>query len=102
MPVQISLGFEHGHPRVWEFFLHSSKVVVPFRPDQKTRMKFLKKGERIVVAIPKSQGGHGIVGMGEIAQDAVIFETGGDFKNDDAFAVAYPQEMLRIYGDIAN
>lgn len=54
------------------------------------------------MSIPKSQGGRIIAGMREIIGDAVMFDTGGSFRNGNAFAEKYQQEMLRIYGDMAN
>lgn len=98
--TQVSLGFERAHPLVWDHF-RKKNILVIYSTASKNRLKFLTKGQRIIVGIPKSQGGSGIIGLGKVTGEAKAFMRGGRFLSD-AVGAQYRTQMQKIYSNPAN
>lgn len=100
--TQVSLGFERGHPMVWDFFRKKSVLVISYNTvTSKHRMKFLGVGQRVVVCVPKAQGGSGVVGIGKVTGPATLFLKGGK-PIPDVIGTAYRAHMRMIYAHESN
>lgn len=100
--TQVSLGFERGHPLVWDYFRTKGILVIGYNAfSSKNRMNFLVEGTRVFTCIPKSQGGSGIVGIGKVTGPAKIFLKGGHPIRDNV-GTEYRAFMRKIYSDSRN
>jgi len=94
--IQVSLGFERAHTKVWDFFREQG-VLIAFGK----KAKFLTEGSKVIAYAPKSQGGHGVVGIGTVSSAAVTFFSDSKFT-DDALAAKYRSLLRGIYSDPSN
>jgi len=94
--IQVSLGFERAHPKVWEFFREHG-MLIAF--GKKTR--FLTEGSRVIAYVPKSQGGRGVVGIGTVMGAPSTFFSNDKFS-DDAESVSYRAHLRAIFSDPRN
>eukprot|EP00930_Biecheleria_cincta_P076593 TRINITY_DN637_c0_g1_i1.p1 TRINITY_DN637_c0_g1~~TRINITY_DN637_c0_g1_i1.p1 ORF type:complete len:337 (-),score=39.94 TRINITY_DN637_c0_g1_i1:109-1119(-) len=98
--VQVSLGFDRSHPKVWQYLREQNLLVIPVSRAP-LRLKPLHVGQRVVIYFPKSQGGFGIVGIGMLTGEATTFEKAGKFLNDP-IGSSFRAHMRNIYTDDSN
>merc|ERR1712224_641543 len=77
--TQIQLAFEGSHPLVWEYFRKKNILAVAYDTVKEPNfMKFLSEGQRIIVYVPETQKGFGIVGIGKVTGQVKKFLKGGN------------------------
>mmetsp|Transcript_8303 Transcript_8303/g.18102 ORF Transcript_8303/g.18102 Transcript_8303/m.18102 type:complete len:491 (+) Transcript_8303:78-1550(+) len=83
--TSITLGFDRGHPKVWEGMrVRGLLYVGGFDPEKWERARrFLPLGKLVMIYASKAHGGHGVLGFGtvenppeKIAQGAKMLESG--------------------------
>jgi hypothetical protein len=94
--IQVSLGFERAHTKVWDFFREQGMLIAFGK-----KAKFLTEGSKVIAYAPKSQGGRGVVGIGTVSSAAVTFFSDSKFT-DDALAAKYRSLLRDIYSDPSN
>lgn len=98
--VQVSLGFERAHPKVWDYFRGGQSLVVSGRASD-SNWKFFADGKPVIAYSPKSQGGCGVIGVGTIVGAGVQIEASGTFL-DDKVGQEYLAHMQGVYSNPAN
>lgn len=96
------MGFERAHPMVWEYLRTKGLLVIGYSTiASPNRLNFLKEGQRVIVGVPKSQGGTGILGIGKVSGEGKIFSEGGRLL-PGVIGSQYMAHMRKIYSDSAN
>jgi len=99
--MQVSLSFDRAHPQVWEFFRKAGRFVLAARQQVQKRLNELQDGRHLIVYVPESQGGSGLLGLGIVTGGVTTFEQGGYFTEDD-FGNEYREHMQALYSDPNN
>jgi len=100
--VQLSLGFDRALPAVWEYFRKEGLLMIGANEKTKKLLKYIRKGTKVVVTFPKTQGGSGVVGLGAVTTDVVNVFENNKFKKSDGELKRYRKFMQSVYADPAN
>jgi len=100
--VQVSLCFDRAHAKVWDFFCRKNTLLLAFRQSAHGRLSELHEGQKVIIYVPQSQGGHGLVGLGALTGPATVLEPGACTPEQSALGVEFRQLMRSIYSDPCN
>mmetsp|Transcript_56642 Transcript_56642/g.168578 ORF Transcript_56642/g.168578 Transcript_56642/m.168578 type:complete len:454 (+) Transcript_56642:61-1422(+) len=99
--TQVSLGFDRAHHKVWDFFREKNTLILTFRQSAQGRTIEMVEGKKLIVYVPQSQGGFGLVGLGMLTGSPTVLEQGGDTPADGLCA-EFRALMRSIYTDPKN